>query len=106
MTYAQVADMFDVGEASVSRLLRRERERGDLTPDPIGGGHPPRIADEQLPSLVALVAEKPDRTIAELCQEWLVRHRTKLSIAAMGRTLQRVISDNYFCRLTTTSFAG
>jgi transposase len=36
VTYAQVAELFDVGEASVSRLRRRERERGDLHPDPIG----------------------------------------------------------------------
>lgn len=64
---------------NLSRLLRRERKRGELTPDPTDGEYPPRIANEQLPSLVALIAEKPDRTIAELCKEWFVRHRTKLS---------------------------
>jgi transposase len=60
VTYAPVAELFDIGAASVSRLLRRGRERGDLHPDPIGGGYPPRIPEEQLPKLAALVAEKPE----------------------------------------------
>lgn len=89
LTYAQVAETFSVGEASVSRLLRRERERGDLHPDPIGGGYPPRIADEQLPLLVAFVAEKPDRTLQGLCDDWRERHGTKLSTASMVRALTR-----------------
>jgi transposase len=89
LTYAEVAQLFDVGEASISRLLRRDRERGNLEPDANGGGYPPRISDEQLSLLTKLVAEKPDRTLAELCKVWLARHGVKLSIASMGRSLER-----------------
>jgi transposase len=89
VTYAEVAELFEVGEATVSRLLRRAREREDLHPDPIGGGFPPRIANEPLPLLVALVADKPDRTLVELCHEWRARHGTKISAASMGRSLHR-----------------
>lgn len=70
VAYAQVAELFDGGEASVSRLLRRERGRGHLDPDAIGGGYPPRIADDHLPLLIKLVAEKPDRTLGDLCKVW------------------------------------
>lgn len=34
ITYAELAEAFSVGEATISRLLRRRRERGDLRRDP------------------------------------------------------------------------
>ena|SRR5580692_3350073 len=89
ITYAELADLFDVGEASVSRLLRRARENGSLERDAPGGGFPPRIAEEQLPALIRLVAEKPDRTLAELCEVWVQRHGGELSTASLCRALRR-----------------
>lgn len=72
-TYKEIAALFRVGESTVTRLLRRERERGDLRPDPHGGGYPPRMGDEALPNLAELVAENPARTLPELCEEWVAR---------------------------------
>lgn len=41
-TYASLAAMFGVGEATVSRLLTRDRRNGgDLRPNAPGGGNPP-----------------------------------------------------------------
>ena len=42
-TYGQTAHMFGVGEATVSRLLRRYRETGDVQAKPVGGTHPRRV---------------------------------------------------------------
>ncbi len=89
LTYAQVAELFNVGEASASRLLTTERERGTLGPDSIGGGYPPRSGDEQFPLLTKRVAEKPDRTRADLGKAWTKRHGTNRSISSIRRSLTR-----------------
>ena len=89
MTYTEIAETFGIGEASVSRLLRRSRERGNVERDPRGGGNPPLISEQELPLLVQLVAEKPDRTVAELCEAWTVLHGVELSDSSMKRALAR-----------------
>jgi len=87
-TYIELAKVFDVGEASVSRLLSRLRRTGEVTPDPHGGGNPPRIPPEQYDALRALVADDPDATRQELCDLWKSLHGVTISVAAMGRTLR------------------
>ena len=89
VTYAAVAEIFGVGEASVSRFLRRWRERGDVERKPPGGGYPPRIADEDLPRLVKLVAEKPDRTVKELSEVWNARYGGTTTRSSVQRALAR-----------------
>lgn len=87
-TYKQVADVFDVGEATVSRWLARERRTGDLRPDEHGGGNPPRIPPEQYEALRALVVDAPDATQQDLCDLWEELFGVVVSKAAMGRTLK------------------
>ena len=89
VTYPEVADLFGVGEASVSRVLRRWREHGVLDPDPHGGGNPPRISEDEYPALMALVAEKPDRTVDELSALWNERYDAETSRSSMSRALLR-----------------
>lgn len=86
-TYEEIATRFAVGEASVSRLLRRHREKASLEPDPHGGGQPPRIQPEQYDDLRALVAEQPDRTVQQLAHLWAERFGVNLSRSAMQRAL-------------------
>ena len=88
-TYSELARLFGVGEATVSRVLRRHRERGTVEPDGHGGGMPARIADEELPALREMVMEAPDRTVEELRREWRRRHKTSLSRSSMLRALRR-----------------
>ena len=88
-TYKEIAELFGVGEASVSRVLRRARELGDPKPKPPGGGFPPRISDADLSKLVKLVAEKPDRTIEELCGVWIARYGGPITTSSMYRALCR-----------------
>lgn len=89
LEYKDVAELFGVGEATVSRLLSRARRTGgDLRPDPHGGGNPPRIPSQQFDALRALVVDMHDATRAELCEQWKVLHGVVISVAAMGRTLR------------------
>jgi transposase len=88
-TYAELAQRFGVGEATVSRLLRRQRERGHLEPEAPGGGFPPRIADDLLPDLVRLVAENPDATLDILVERWVKKFGGELSRSSLLRALER-----------------
>jgi transposase len=86
-TYLQLAELFEIGAASVSRWLRRHREKGELAPEPPGGGTPARIPRDKYGTLKRLVAEKPDRTVEELRDEWEKRFGLNLSRSAMQRAL-------------------
>lgn len=88
-SYAMLAERFDIGPASVSRILRAHRERGDVSPQPHGGGMPPRIPEKELPMLRRLVAKKPDRTVEELAKVWRELTGVPISRSAMMRALQR-----------------
>lgn len=87
-TYASLGTTFSVGEATVSRLLTRDRRNGgDLRPNAPGGGNPPCIPPEQFDALRALVADLPDASRLELCCIWEERFGISISVATMGRTL-------------------
>jgi transposase len=88
-SYSELAARFDVGEASISRLLRRHRERGDVQRYPRGGGVPHKISPERYSELRRLIALQPDRTVDQLCHCWHAYHGVLLSRSAMQRTLKR-----------------
>lgn len=88
-SYAELAARFEVGEASISRLLRRQRERGHVLRDPRAGGVPHKIPPERYPELRKLVARQPDRTVEQLCHAWQAYCGVVLSRSAMMRTLRR-----------------
>jgi transposase len=88
-TYFELAQRFGVGEATVSRLLRRQRELGHVVPEIAGGGFPPRISEDQFPDLLRLVAEMPDATLDQLKDTWRTRYGVDLSRSSMLRSLQR-----------------
>jgi transposase len=89
-TCEEIAEKLSIGRASVSRVLRRNREcDGTLEPEPHGGGHLFLVAEDAYPELRALVAEMPDRTAQELCYAWAERTGVDVSRSTMQRTLHR-----------------
>jgi transposase len=86
-TYRELAELFGVGEASVNRWLRLERENSDIRPAPHAGGMPPRVPKDEYGTLAKLVAEKPDRTVVEIRDEWRRRFGVDMSRSAMQRAL-------------------
>jgi transposase len=99
MTRQQVADMFQVGRASVNRLVRRFRETGKVEPNPHGGGKPRKLTARGEKALRALVVERPDATIPELVR--LLEARTKLLVSTS--TMSRELAQLGFTRKKSPS---
>jgi transposase len=79
-TYAQTAQMFDVGEATVSRLLRRHRETGDVRAKPHASNNPRRV---QLEWLREHLQAHPDARLVDRVDAWLLHSGKRVSVASM-----------------------
>ena len=89
-TRDEVAEQFQVGRASVNRLVRRYREAGTVEPSPHGGGKPRKMTDRGEKVLRALVEERPDATIPEFVRLMVERAKLALSASTMSRELARL----------------
>ena len=88
-TYEQLAVRFSVGQASVSRWLRRFRESGGVAPRPHGGGQRLRIVGDDEKYLRALVERHPDWSEAELGQNLRESRQLQVSDVTVGRAVRR-----------------
>jgi transposase len=89
LSYAAIASLLGVGEATVSRVLRRYRETASVEPHAHGGGNRSPIRGEVAAALERLVAEMPDATIDELTQALTASAPVTTSRSAVMRALQR-----------------
>ncbi|MGH9879454.1 MAG: helix-turn-helix domain-containing protein [Nitrososphaerales archaeon] len=89
-TIAQIAEMFNVTERYVYKLLVQRNETGDVVPRPHGGGAPAKLDEPRILKLNELIAAQPDATLAELCQKLNQRRRQKVSISTVCRGLQKI----------------
>ena len=85
-TYAQTAELFGVGDASVSRWLRKRRASESLAPKPSGGSKP--SVDSQW--LMAHVEADEDARIVDRIADWQARSGRKVSVGAMWNALNRI----------------
>jgi transposase len=76
-----LAALFGVSHAFLEQLLRRP---------PQAGGRRPRCDPAALTLIRQLVREQPDATLAELCAQLQQRRGLRISVATMGRVLQRL----------------
>lgn len=90
VTYLEVARRFSVGEATVSRWLRRYRETGSVHPLPHRSGNPPKVDDYGGQLLRQLVRDRPDATLGELAAGYKERTEVKLAICMVHRALTRL----------------
>src|SRR5207248_4175578 len=71
----EVAEEFAVSVSFITKLLRRARDEGTLTPrrrgGNRGGNRPPALGRRDLAALRRLVRERPDATLVELRGESL-----------------------------------
>jgi transposase len=79
-TYAQTAELFDVGDATVSRLLRRKRETGDVASKPKGGNNPRSV---DLEWLRKHLGEHPDARLIDRVEAWEHQSGRRVSVTAM-----------------------
>jgi len=90
MTRQEVADLFQVGRATVSRLVRRFKDTGSVVPDPHGGGRAKRLSADDEEKLLVFVTERPDATIPELVVGLAERAGVRVSTSTMSRALARM----------------
>jgi transposase len=89
-TYQQIADFLGIGIATVNRVLRLHRKTGSVKPRPKGGGWRSPIRGKAAEELKRLVAAKPDSTVAELRDAFVIKTRLKTSVSSVKRALHRL----------------
>lgn len=86
----KIAKRFGVALSFVEKLLKQQRETGDLAAKPHGGGQTPKLNAAQLELVSALVKADNDATLEELCQQLQQRTAIRISRSTMGRILQQL----------------
>lgn len=79
-TYERTAELFGIGDATVSRLLRRYRDTGDVLPKKKGGNNP-RVVD--LEWLRGQLEAKPDDRLIDRVEAWAKHSGKRVSISAV-----------------------
>ncbi len=90
LTSKQLAELFDVGEATITRLKRTFRDTKSVAAKPHGGGNPPRISKENEPLVEALVQQHPDWSEERYAQELSEKHGIAASSVTVGRVIRRL----------------
>lgn len=85
---SELAKRFQVGRATVSRYIKRQRETGHVKPDGHAGGTVAKIGPNDMKALCRLVAGAADKRVEDLARMWS-RKKRKLSRSAMQRALKR-----------------
>ncbi len=89
-TYCEIAELFQVHESYIYRVLRCQKSRGHLAPLPHGGGAQPKLQKVEIKVLVALVKQQPDASLEELCERLKQRTKVAVSLSTICRRLQAV----------------
>ena len=82
----ELAEVFGVSRAWISKLLRLRRERGSIAAVEYRRGPKPRLTDRHIDRICELLAAEPDLTLEE------VRRRLRLPVSApvLCTTLKRI----------------
>jgi transposase len=87
-TIRAIAELFNVHETFIYKLLRQKRERGDINPLPHGGGAEAKLTKEHLQILADLVKQSPDATLEELREQIRKKTRVEVGITTIWRSLE------------------
>lgn len=89
-TYCEIAEIFQIHESYIYRLLQYRNTRGHLAVLPHGGGAQSKLKGKDLKTLVRLVREQPDATLEELCMRLKQRTQITVSLSTVCRILQKL----------------
>lgn len=82
----QLAEVFGVSRAWISKLLRLRRERGSVAAIEYRRGPKPKLSDRHIDRICELVAKEPDLTLKEI----RLRLRLPVSLPVLCVTLRRI----------------
>ena len=86
-TYSATAKLFGIGRATVGRVLRRQRETGDVELKPRGGNNP-RVVD--LEWLQAHAEAEPDARLVDRVDAWVAVGGRRISLQAMSLAMHAI----------------
>ena len=86
-TYAQTAELFGVGQATVNRWLRRKRETGDVKPLPRKGNNPRRV---DLDWLREHAVQNPDARLIDRVEAWEAHGGVRVHIDTMSASMRAI----------------
>lgn len=86
-SYEQVAEMFGIGRATLSRALRQYREQGEVSNKPKGGNRP-RAVDEQW--LRRDAQSHPDARLIDRVDSWEKHSGQRVHISTMALSMRRI----------------
>jgi transposase len=90
-SFAELAQRFMVGEASVNRWVSRERKTGSLQPKAMGGPRRPRVIDGQWEGVLRdVIANNPDCLLRELCDLYEEASGKRVCPQSMSRVVKRM----------------
>lgn len=90
-TVADICRILNLKPRAVHRLIKQERETGDITPKTHLRGRKPVLTSEQLESLKQLILSDPDITLAEMKDTLGL----PLSISAISRIVNDKLDFRY-----------
>ena len=85
-----LAKRFYVAKSFVQKLLKQEKQTGDISPKHQGGNSPPKVQGADLVTLIEIIENNNDATLEELCE--LLKEQTGIEVsrATMGRISQNL----------------
>lgn len=86
-SYEETAELFGVGRATVSRLLRRYRETGDVQPKPVGGN---RRREVDLEWLRSHAEKHPDARLCDRIEAWARRSGRSVASSTMSKAMREI----------------
>ena len=94
--YDETAELFDVGRATVNRLLRRHRVTDDVNALPVGGNYPRQV---DLDWLGEHAKRHPDARLVDRIDAWeavsgrrVASSTMSLAMRAIGSTHKKILS--------------
>lgn len=91
MSVQAICSLYGAGKTAVYRLLRQERECGEITPRTHLRGRKPTLSPEQIEEIRQLVLEYPTLTLSEI----RARLDLQIGIASISRVLHNKLGFRY-----------
>lgn len=100
LSIRKLAQRFRVAKSFLQKLIKQQKETGDIRPLPQGGSPPPKLNSEQLVTLVEIMEKNNDATLEELCELLEEATGVKVGKTTMGRISQQLnysVKKNLIC---------
>lgn len=86
----KLAERFKVSLSFVQRIIKRQKETGQVTPKAHGGGAKALLGHKELERVQQLVSAQPDALLSELCERLAAQTGVVVSVTTMHRAVKRL----------------